>query len=1020
MKPGLLFLVILVTSIGGLLLGQVNIPRASSKPIAAITKVKIQQRQWDRAVEQPCLPPAAGDKVVQVLSCGDEYYLKYHYSDTLAINIWGAVSTAFNEQIIVGTLFDFGNAANPYDPSIIKLGTNGEKIWEKNFSVPGSQYLRSVTALADGNYVGVGTDQLLNDVSVFLVKFDGSGNVIWKRTHLFTGIAPLTLDIKKVKEDDAGSLVLVGNFQIGGSPRLLYVKCNSSGTVLLSKSLRPPGPTIIIGASDMLVKDGFTYISGKNYNWNFMNGLLIKINNSTGAVVWAKQYNFNNSAAGFSQVLLYNNQLCLLGLNGNNQSDTNIIILADTSGSVNSSNYFYFPGLREPGWAMARNDGRMVWLQNTSNDFSIAEFNPLSGVLWINKYAASISFPRIVQAFEGDNNSIIFAGHTATANNKFISGKFSENGALPCTGIPAPFTFGSGSTASQDILFAADNFSFQEIIRDWTLRNEVLNKTDTICRTGIACDSIDISAPGSLCTRDTLRVTLYKDCSILPSYTFDTTKIRLISTTDTLLKFVALLPGQVIIRAALDNGCSILRDSVNVIVHKAARDLDLGSDTALCNGNSVLLNSGPGYASYLWQDGSSGPALLVNTTGRYHVTVTDSCGRQYTDSIVVNGAPGIPLSIGPDRVKCNNDTLHLDGPGGYLNYAWSPAYNISSLSAQSVIINPLVDTTYFLKAEMAGGCFKYDTIRIVVNASPAIRLGADTSFCSGGLISLDAGTGFNSYAWSNGGTAQQTSVNSAGVISVLARTSQGCISSDTLRILNVHPLPVVILDNNNTLCTGSSRILDAGAYRSFLWHNGTVARTLPVNSPGTYYVTVTDLNGCSAGDTTVINVLLPTPQQFLPADTSICSYGMIKLEALSNFPSYNWSTGSSLFSTVVTRPGVYWLEVKNDKNCIGRDSVVVFEKQCSPGLFVPSAFTPNMDGKNDVMRAILIGDIKSFEFRIFNRYGQLVFSTRDIKDGWDGTVRAVKQETAGFVWVCTYRVANEPVKIEKGTVLLIR
>jgi gliding motility-associated-like protein len=90
------------------------------------------------------------------------------------------------------------------------------------------------------------------------------------------------------------------------------------------------------------------------------------------------------------------------------------------------------------------------------------------------------------------------------------------------------------------------------------------------------------------------------------------------------------------------------------------------------------------------------------------------------------------------------------------------------------------------------------------------------------------------------------------------------------------------------------------------------------------------------------------------------------------------------------------------------------------GVYVPTAFSPNKDAKNDVFRAQVFGPVNTFELRVYNRWGQVVFKTTDPAKGWDGTDAGKNQDTGVFVWTCRYAMAGEPEKIQKGTVVLIR
>jgi hypothetical protein len=120
---------------------------------------------------------------------------------------------------------------------------------------------------------------------------------------------------------------------------------------------------------------------------------------------------------------------------------------------------------------------------------------------------------------------------------------------------------------------------------------------------------------------------------------------------------------------------------------------------------------------------------------------------------------------------------------------------------------PLVDTSYYVKAEKTPGCFAFDTIRITVYHSAAINLGADLSFCSDDSALLDAGAGFSSYLWNGVSGSQYKLVYSTGEYSVIGITSEGCRSYDTV-LTNVWSLPQVDLDHNNELCVAGQILIE--------------------------------------------------------------------------------------------------------------------------------------------------------------------------------------------------------------------
>jgi gliding motility-associated-like protein len=432
----------------------------------------------------------------------------------------------------------------------------------------------------------------------------------------------------------------------------------------------------------------------------------------------------------------------------------------------------------------------------------------------------------------------------------------------------------------------------------------------------------------------------------------------------------------------------------------------------------MVLHAGNTFHTYQWQDGSTDSVLNVSVPGIYWVNALDFCGNNYTDSIIINPFD-VSINIGPDRIKCNNDTLQLAGPAGFMNYVWSNNYAINTTTGQNVVINPLVDTVYYLIAEKTPGCFAYDTIRIKVNQSSPIYLGEDIGICSGDTVVLNAGTGFDQYQWSNGISTQQTAVFSTGAYSIIGTAPNGCRSYDTLNV-NVWPNPVVALDDNPQLCFGSPRNLQAGNYASYRWQDGSTFNSFIANDIGIYYVTVTDGHQCIGSDTVHITTLLQSPEKFLPADTVVCKYGSLLLQSPNTYDQYKWSNNAATSSINVTSPGLYWLEVMDAGQCTGRDTIIVLQKDCLSGFYIPTAFTPGNNGLNDYFKPIIGGVVEEYQFTIYNRWGQAIFTTKDLNKGWNGTIAGLQQETNVFAWVCSYRLTGQPLKKEQGTVVVIK
>ncbi|MFL5740073.1 MAG: gliding motility-associated C-terminal domain-containing protein [Flavisolibacter sp.] len=543
------------------------------------------------------------------------------------------------------------------------------------------------------------------------------------------------------------------------------------------------------------------------------------------------------------------------------------------------------------------------------------------------------------------------------------------------------------------------------------------------CNSSSTCNILSLGGPTSICKVNqdvSYQITTGTGCNLIARWQIDTAmvSIRQAGKSNAVLRFKK--SGTTWLHAQLNAGCVTYFDSIKVTIHAAPDLIDLGKDTSLCPGNSFTLHAGEGFDHYSWQDGSADSSFFVSAPGNYFVQATNSCGEVFNDTILVTPHPAIPFTPIVDRTKCNSDTVHLTAETGFINYHWSPSYQMNGSDQREVVVSPLVDTVYYLSAEKLPGCFIRDTIQVHVFTSPPVHLGADTSFCEGSSLSLVAPPGFIKYQWNNSDTTQGITIHQAGSYHLLATTAEGCRSSDTLSVLNVWKNPTISLDKTNWLCQGSVRVLDAGSYEHYHWQDGSVSQTFTAHATGSYSVEVTDIHGCKGSDSTKIISLVPSPKDFLPADTVLCSYSKMELRALKSFSSYTWSNGMHSAGITVAKPAIYWLDVTESHGCKGRDSILIEPKDCMEGVYIPTAFTPNNDGRNDQFRALVFGLLKHFQMTIYNRWGTVVFTSHDPARGWDGKYAGLEQGNHLFIWTCTYQFEGGEQKTEKGTVMLLR
>jgi gliding motility-associated-like protein len=245
--------------------------------------------------------------------------------------------------------------------------------------------------------------------------------------------------------------------------------------------------------------------------------------------------------------------------------------------------------------------------------------------------------------------------------------------------------------------------------------------------------------------------------------------------------------------------------------------------------------------------------------------------------------------------------------------------------------------------------------------------------------------------------------------------------ADSIIVSVGNDIPKINLPADTTLCFGSTMKLDAGSgYASYFWQDGTNEESIEVADSGTYWVKLTDKNGCVSTDTTFIGSVEPLPYSFLPSDTVICANELLDLRPAHSYTSYLWNTGAISGSIQVSDAGLYSLQVVDRHGCEGSDSIRVETKKCPFGIYFPNAFTPNKDGLNDIFRPVIIGRLAVYKLSIYNRWGQQIFETADPGQGWNGMVKNGEQESGTYIWICTYQFSTQEKTIRKGSFLLLR
>ena len=349
--------------------------------------------------------------------------------------------------------------------------------------------------------------------------------------------------------------------------------------------------------------------------------------------------------------------------------------------------------------------------------------------------------------------------------------------------------------------------------------------------------------------------------------------------------------------------------------------LFLGNDTLLCEGS--VINAGTGYVSHLWQNGSTAQTFAVDSTGWKYVTVIDSFGCTGTDSVfvTVQQRPTAHITPSNGQLLCLGDTIELESyDPGVFAYLWNDSLTSSNRQV-------IVGGTYFVIVFDALGCTD-TSASVVITSSPKPVINiippGPYNFCDGDTLYVTTVSPEHlSYLWNDGYTSGDRYLTMSGNYQVTIQDSSGCADTSQVIVVTFHPLPLVILGPDDTICTGETLTLNAGSFASYLWSSGATTQTIDINSGGGYAVTVTDANNCSAVD--IINITeLWSPQVNIGLDKVFCGVQSFLLDAGPGFSSYLWSTGATTQTINVTSAGSYSVTVTTSVNgCSGTSNTVM-------------------------------------------------------------------------------------------------
>ncbi len=366
---------------------------------------------------------------------------------------------------------------------------------------------------------------------------------------------------------------------------------------------------------------------------------------------------------------------------------------------------------------------------------------------------------------------------------------------------------------------------------------------------------------------------------------------------------INLFLGDTLDGHSLSTSGAISTSDVFMVISGANASITPSGPTTFCQGGSVTLTASTG-TSYLWSTGALTQSITVNSAGTYSVTVTGACGGITTTSIVVTVTPSPVPTITPNGPTsfCVGDSVTLTSSVG-VSYMWS-----TGALTQSITV--LTSGNYSVTVVNAGGCSANSLVTVVsVNPMPVATITANgpTTFCQGDSVTLTSSIG-NSYLWSNNTTMQSIVVMTAGNYYVIVSNGSGCMDTSAITVVTVNPSPIATITANGptTFCQGDSVTLTSSIGNSYLWSTNATTQSIVVLTSGSYSVTVTNSNGCSATSSGTVVVVSPLPIATITPNgsTTFCQGDSVTLTASIGI-SYLWSNGATTQSITVNTSGNY-------------------------------------------------------------------------------------------------------------------
>jgi gliding motility-associated-like protein len=428
--------------------------------------------------------------------------------------------------------------------------------------------------------------------------------------------------------------------------------------------------------------------------------------------------------------------------------------------------------------------------------------------------------------------------------------------------------------------------------------------------------------------------------------------------------------------------------------------------------------------------------IVATISGTYKTTLknTAGCDSVVTTVLQLNQEPVLKITdpaevCVPGSANLSAASITAGNASGLLYTYWTNAAATIALANPSAVT---VAGSYYIRATNQAGCSSVKPVSVSINPLPVLQVNNPPITCAPGVVDITtpditAGSGadlnFSYWTNANGTTAlpNPKAITSPGIYYIRATSPKGCGVIKPVQITFTTP-PVVVITNPASVCEPATVDLtnplvttgsDPGLTYTY-WMDA--AATIPITNPkavgtsGVYYIRAFKSGNCFTINPVKVVVFITKSIEGVRYPTLTGSINIplqLQARAIGISNSYLWQPPGGLNQINIKAPifrydkeTEYTIHIKQQNGCETVDTIFVRLKnnvKC-PEVFVPKAWSPNKDGHNDQLFPLTTGPIQLKFFRVFNRWGQLVFETKEVGQGWDGIFKGQPQVKDVYTW----------------------